>query len=97
MMIEYTRARYYAERGDLDNAILHLYGALDYAKAKLIKGQGKFTAPIFDELSTASEPVTLIEQLCHMLEKTQSFDFESIYDTEEYRKLLADVRALIGK
>ena len=93
MMIEYTRAKYYATRGDSASAIMYLYRALDIAKEKFIKGKRKFTVPIFDELLPEDGPYSLIEQYYGMLESRQGL--ESIGFTEEYQKLLEKIKSLI--
>ena len=93
MMIEYTRAKYYAARGDSAETMKYLYRALDVAKEKFIKGKGKFTTPIFDELSPESGPMSLLEQYYDFLQERKGL--ETVYFTEEYQKLLDKVKALI--
>ncbi len=93
MMIEYTRAKYYAARGDSAETMKYLYRALDVAKEKFIKGKGKFTAPIFDELSPESGSMSLLEQYYDFLQERKGL--ETVCFTEEYQKLLDKVKALI--
>ena len=93
MMIEYTRAKYYAARGDCAETMRYLYRALDVTKEKFIKGKGNFTAPIFDELSPESGPMSLLEQYYDFLQERKGL--ETVYFTEEYQKLLDKVKALI--
>jgi transcriptional regulator with XRE-family HTH domain len=93
MMIEYTRAKYYAARGDSAETMKYLYRALDVAKEKFIKGKGKFPTPIFDELSPESGPMSLLEQYYDFLQERKGL--ETVYFTEEYQKLLDKVKALI--
>jgi len=98
MMIEYNRALYYDKRKDIDNTILHLYKAVDIAKEKIIRGQGKkgqYTVPTLDMLSVEDEPVPLIEQLCDKLSILSPRAFEFAYHTEQYQNLLSDIKALI--
>lgn len=94
MMIEYNRALYYDKRQDIDNTILHLYKALDIAKENMIRGREKgiFTVPVFDMLSIEDEPVTLIIQLYDIL-SVQPPNFEFAYNTEQYRRLLEDIKS----
>ena len=94
MMIEYTRARYFAVQSDCDNAVSYLYKALEIAKEKLIKGKGKFTVPIFDSLPPEGEDCTLVEQLYDMLETVHP-DFETVFESKQYQDLLKDIKALI--
>ena len=94
MMIEYTRARYFAVQSDADNAVSHLYKALEIAKEKLVKGKDKFTVPIFDSLSPEGEDCTLVEQLYDMLETVHP-DFETVFESKQYQDLLKDIKALI--
>ncbi len=93
MMIEYTRAKYYAACGDCAEAMKYLYRALDVAKEKFIKGKGKFTTPIFDELSPESGPMSLLEQYYDFLQERKGL--ETVYFTEEYQKLLEKIKSLI--
>ena len=93
MMIEYTRAKYYSARGDSAETMKFLYRALDVAKEKFIKGKGKFTAPIFDELSPESGPESLLEQYYGFLQHRDGL--ESVFFTEEYQKLVEKVKSLI--
>ena len=94
MMIEYTRARYFAVQSDADNAVSHLYKALEIAKEKLVKGKDKFTVPIFDSLSPDGEDCTHVEQLYDMLETVHP-DFETVFESKQYQDLLKDIKALI--
>ena len=93
MMIEYTRAKYYAAHNDSAKTIEHLYRALDLAKEKFIKGKGKFTIPIFDELPPECDEMSLIEQLYGILQHREGF--ETVFLTDEYQKLLEKVKGLI--
>ena len=93
MMIEYTRAKYYSALGDSASTMKYLYRALDVAKEKFIKGKGKFTAPIFDELSSESGPMSLLEQYYGILQERKGL--ETVCFTEEYKQLLEKVKALI--
>ncbi len=93
MMIEYTRAKYYAARGDSTEAMNYLYCALDVAKEKFIKGKGKFTSPIFDELSPEDGPMSLLEQYYDILQHREGL--ESVFFTEEYQELVDKVKSLI--
>ncbi len=93
MMIEYTRAKYYAALGDSAKTMEYLYRALDVAKEKFIKGKGKFTVRIFDELPPEGDEMSLIEQLYGILEHREGL--ESVFFTDEYQKLLEKIKALI--
>ena len=93
MMIEYTRAKYYAALGDTAKTMEYLYRALDVAKEKFIKGKGKFTIPIFDELPPEGEEMSLIEQLYGILQYREGL--EAVFFTEEYQKLLENIKGLI--
>lgn len=94
MMIEYTRAKYYAALGNSAKTMEYLYRALDVAKEKFIKGKGKFTARIFDELPPEGDEMSLIEQLYCILQHREGF--ENVFFTEEYQKLLENIKDLIS-
>ena len=93
MMIEYTRAQYYAALGDSTKSIEYLYRALDTAKEKFIKGKGKFTVRIFDELPPEGDEMSLIEQLYGILQSPEGL--ETVFFTDEYQKLLESIKGLI--
>ena len=94
MMIEFTRAKYYAALGDQTKTMEYLYRALDVAKEKFIKGKGKFTIPIFDELPPEGAEMSLIEQLYGILQHREGL--EIVFFTEEYQKLLENIKSLIS-
>lgn len=94
MMIELTRAKYYASLSDPAKTMEYLYRALDVAKEKFIKGKGKFTIPIFDELPPEGDEMSLIEQLYGILQHREGL--ETVFFTEEYQKLLNDIICLIS-
>ena len=93
MIIEYTRAKYYAALGDSTKTMEYLYRALDVAKEKFIKGKGKFTIPIFDQLPPEGDEMSLIEQLYGILQHREGL--ESVFFTDEYQKLLEKMKGLI--
>ena len=94
MMIEFTRAKYYAALGNSTKTMEYLYRALDVAKEKFIKGKGKFTIPIFDELPPEGSEMSLIEQLYGILQHREGL--EIVFFTEEYQKLLENIKGLIS-
>ena len=93
MMIEYTRAKYYSAHGDSASTMKYLYRALDIAKEKFIKGKGKFTAPLFDELSPESGPMSLLEQYRDILQHREGL--EAVFFTDDYQELLEKIKSLI--
>ncbi len=94
MMIEFTRAKYYSALGDSAKTMEYFYRALDVAKEKFIKGKGKFTIPIFNELPPEGDEMSLIEQLYGFLQHSEGL--ETVFFTEEYQKLLEDIKGLIS-
>ncbi|MBE6548552.1 MAG: helix-turn-helix transcriptional regulator [Ruminococcaceae bacterium] len=94
MMIEFTRAKYYSDLGDSAKTMEYLYRALDVAKEKFIKGKSKFTIPIFDELPPEGDDMSLIEQLYGILQHREGL--ETVFFTDEYQKLLANIKGLIS-
>ena len=93
MMIEYTRAKYYAALGDAPKTMEYLYRALDVAKEKFIKGKGKFTIPMFDELPPEGDEMSLIEQLYGLLQHREGL--ETVFFTDAYQTLLEHMKGLI--
>ena len=94
MIIEQTRAEYYANRGNNAEAMKYLYRALDVAKEKFINTNDKFTNRLFDELQTENGAPSLIVQLYWYLSQPQQA-FESLYQTDDYQKLLEKIKSLI--
>ena len=94
IIIEQTRAEYYAKRGNNAEAIKYLYRALGVAKEKFINTNDKFTTPLFSELETATGAPSPIVQLYWYLSKPQQA-FESLVHTDDYQKLLEKIKSLI--
>ena len=94
IIIERTRAEYYANRGNNSGAMKHLYRALDVAKEKFINTNDKFTTPLFSELETATgAPSPIVQLYWYLCEPPQAF--ESLYQTDDYQKLLEKIKYLI--
>ena len=94
MIIERTRAEYYAKRGNNAEAMKYLYRALDVAKEKFINTNDKFTTPLFSELGMADGEPSLIVQLYWRLCNPPQV-FETLFYTEDYQKLLQKIKSLI--